>query len=117
MAHTGSSIRASLKHPVIDGDGHVIEFLPLLAEYVEDVAGPEFATRWRSLNLDAKAGYTQGAKGNDWYSQTPQQRRDRRTMRPPFWAWPTANTTDLATAVIPGVLAERMESIGIDYAI
>jgi len=109
-------IHASLKHPVIDGDGHVIEYRPLFEDYLLEVAGRELTDRWRKQNLDARGGYNQGSQAGGWYSQSEQDRVDRRTVRPPFWATPTRNTRELATAMMPKLLAERMDEIGIDIA-
>ncbi len=118
MTHASAAqIRASLDHPVIDGDGHVIEYLPLFEDYLAEVAGRELRDRWRSQNLDARGGYTQGSRTGGWYAQSEEERRDRRTTRPPFWAMPTRNTRDLATAMMPNLLAERMDEIGIDFSI
>ena len=38
-----SSLRERLDHPVIDADGHTIEFMPQVAEYCREVAGAEVA--------------------------------------------------------------------------
>ncbi len=110
-------IRASLKHPVIDGDGHVIEYRPLFEDYLLEVAGRDLTDRWRRQNLDARSADNKGAKAGGWYSQSQEDRIDRRTTRPPFWAMPTRNTRDLATAMMPKLLAARMDEIGIDYSI
>ena len=47
VAQTSRSarIRASLDHPVIDVDGHVIEFLPALVDTLKEVAGPDMVKR------------------------------------------------------------------------
>ena len=36
-------IRARLDHPVIDADGHLLEFLPLVNDLVREVAGDAVA--------------------------------------------------------------------------
>lgn len=110
-------IHASLKHPVIDGDGHVIEYRPLFEDYLLEVAGRDLTDHWRRQNLDARGGNNKGAQAGGWYSQSQEDRIDRRTTRPPFWAMPTRNTRDLATAMMPNLLTERMDEIGIDYSI
>ena len=38
-------IRAGLKHPVIDADGHVIEYGPAYFEYLKKAGGPALAER------------------------------------------------------------------------
>ena len=39
-----SAIRDGLDHPVIDGDGHTIEYLPLLRQFVAEEAGDSVAS-------------------------------------------------------------------------
>ena len=40
------AIRAGLDHPVIDVDGHVIEFMPAILPYVREALGPTAFQRW-----------------------------------------------------------------------
>ena len=42
-----ASIHARLKHPVIDADGHWIEFEPTLLDYLKQVGGPTMVDRLR----------------------------------------------------------------------
>ena len=42
---TSSEIRATLDHPVIDADGHTLEFMPAVREYLKDVAGGEVVSQ------------------------------------------------------------------------
>jgi hypothetical protein len=90
----GEGIRAQLGHPVLDADGHTLEFGPLLSDYLradgvaDDLAGvfegmPIFSTRWRDLS--------------------PEERRRTRAYRSVWWWHPTQNTKDLATAYLPGI--------------
>jgi hypothetical protein len=39
--------RARLNHPVIDSDGHTVEFQPVLQDYMRQVAGADLASRYR----------------------------------------------------------------------
>ena len=43
---SAAEIRAGLDHPVIDSDGHLIEFLPAVMSYLVEVAGQQAATRY-----------------------------------------------------------------------
>ena len=43
---TSEQVRESLKHPVIDGDGHTIEFMPLLNDFLKEVGGSEIYERY-----------------------------------------------------------------------
>src|SRR5205085_32886 len=48
---------------------------------------------------------------------SPAQRRELAIMRIPWWGIPTRNTLDRATAMLPRLLYERLDQIGIDVAI
>lgn len=102
-------LRARLGHPVIDADAHLIESISLLSEYIKRVAGPEVAGRaWQSLGQ---------RHGRRWYSLTAAERRYYNENRPPFWAAPAENTLDRATAMLPGLLYERLPEMGVDFAV
>src|SRR5271154_5325915 len=104
----GEDIRSQLDHPVLDADGHTLEFGPLLSEYLrqdgvaDDLAGvfegvPIFSTRWRDLS--------------------PEERMRTRAYRS-VWGWhATQNTRDLATAYLPELLYGRLDELGIDLSI
>ena len=38
-ASKSAAVRARLNHPVIDSDGHTVEFLPAVLDYVEQIGG------------------------------------------------------------------------------
>ena len=69
-----AAVRARLKHPVIDSDGHTIEFAPAVNDYLKQVAGPELLSRLGNVNDLVATG---------WHRQTHQERFDRRNVRPP----------------------------------
>jgi predicted TIM-barrel fold metal-dependent hydrolase len=94
---------------VIDADGHWIEFEPTLLDYLDAVAGPDMADRFR------RDDYLAGLAG--WSRMSPEERRVRRAIQPPWWGFPARNALDRATAMLPPLLNERMEEIGLDFAI
>ena len=60
-----TAIRAELDHPVVDADGHIIEYVPAIRDLLGDEAGGEVADRFaamsqgtatlrRSLDMDAR---------------------------------------------------------------
>ncbi len=100
-------IRARLDHPIIDADGHCLEYLPVVRDYLREVAG-ERADKgfWGVLETSRKMALS-----------TPVERRDWGVMRPPWWAFPALNTLDRATAMLPRLLYERLDEIGIDFAV
>ncbi|MDX1484016.1 MAG: amidohydrolase family protein [Alphaproteobacteria bacterium] len=110
-----AEIRARLKHPVIDGDGHVVEYQPLIFDYVEKVAGPKVTARLRRQIEGGEPGSDGGRAG--WYGYTPEQRDDMRIYRPPFFMVPSKNTVDRATAMLPALFRKRLDEFGIDFAI
>lgn len=100
-------VRQNLSHPVIDSDGHTQEFHPMLLDYLKEEGGSKFVERYRA----SKFG------GENWIKLTDEERRDRRVHRPPFWTMPARNTLDLATAIVPSLFRERMDEMGMDYAV
>jgi len=106
VTDTGRSarIRQELDHPVIDADGHFVEFMPLMLDIMAEVADQSVADHF-ALRFPR------------WYALSPEERQERRYTRPPWWALPTANTIDSATSVLPKLLVDRMDDIGLDYAI
>src|SRR6187455_319388 len=72
-----AGIRQKLDHPVIDSDGHMVEVLPVMFDYLKQVGGPDMADRtWKA--------FTGGSVGS-WYELSPEQRRHHNVMRPAFW--------------------------------
>ena len=104
-----AKIHARLDHPVIDADGHWIEFEPTLLDYLDGVAGPAMVDRLR------RDDYLAGLAG--WSRMSPEERRARRAIQPPWWGLPARNSLDRATAMLPRLLYERMADIGLDFAI
>jgi len=105
-----AAIRARLNHPVIDSDGHTVEFFPAVLDYLEQTGGTKVVERF-------KAGMMSGGVFGPWYRLSPEERRARRATRPPWWALPTKNTLDRATALFPTLLYERLDEIGIDFTV
>jgi len=102
-------LRERLGHPVIDADGHMIEVLPVMFDFLKQVGGPDMADRaWKAF---------QGGSVGSWYQLTPEQRRHHAVLRPAFWAAPAENTLDRATAMLPKLMHERLPEMGIDYAV
>lgn len=108
-ASESAAVRSRLDHPVIDSDGHTVEFFPAVLDYLKQIAGPTVAERY----------WSGGGGGNvfGWYRLSPEERRDRRATRPPWWALPTKNTLDRATATLPRLLYERLDELGLDFTV
>ena len=104
---TAAQIRSSLDHPVIDGDGHWVEFDPVFGERMRKVGGDKAAD-----GFNAAMKTTQDA-----LSMSLAERRRRRLAQPGFWTRQAGNTLDRATAMMPRLLYERLDEFGCDFAI
>ncbi|MGO9874786.1 MAG: amidohydrolase family protein [Acidimicrobiia bacterium] len=111
MAETSASIHDRLPHPVIDIDGHVAEYFPALAPYLEQVG--------LSLDHPALARMMPPYLGpdRDWHALSSEERARTRVARGPWWSSPARNTIDLATALFPGLLYERLDELGLDFSV
>jgi predicted TIM-barrel fold metal-dependent hydrolase len=109
-AHGRSSaaqIRSRLTHPVIDADGHWLEFAPVFAEQIRKVGGDAAAEGFLSIG--------QGTR--DALALSVAERQRRRISQEAFWSRPEKNTRDRATAMLPRLLYERLAEFGIDFAV
>jgi predicted TIM-barrel fold metal-dependent hydrolase len=100
-------LRQRLNHPVVDSDGHIQEYHPMLLDYLKEEGGSDFVERYKKTRFGA----------DTWIKLSDEDRRDRRVHRPPFWTMPAKNTLDLATAIVPRLFRERMDEMGLDYAV
>jgi predicted TIM-barrel fold metal-dependent hydrolase len=100
-------IRSGLNHPVIDGDGHWVEYDPAFAERLRKVGGDVAADGFL-----AAMGSTRTA-----LNMTVAERRRRQLAMPGFWTRQTSNTLDRATAMMPRLLYDRLDEFGTDFAI
>ena len=106
MKSRAEEIHDGLKHPVIDGDGHWMEPIPIFLEYLREVGGARAVDQMHSLWRARDA----------WYRATPQERQHSRLRRAIWWGV-TSNTLDKATALLPALLNERLPELGIDFAL
>src|SRR5438045_2212422 len=98
---TPAQIRAKLNHPVVDGDGHWVEYDPVFSEQMRKVGG----------DLAADGFLAAMAVTRDSLLLSVEERRRRRVSMPGFWTRQTGNTYDRATAMMPHLL---YEGFGID---
>jgi predicted TIM-barrel fold metal-dependent hydrolase len=101
-----AAIRARLNHPVIDSDGHTVEFEPAFLDYLRQTGGAKAVDRYKS-DWD----------NYGWYRLTPEQRRDQRATRASWWTFAGKNTLDRATVSLPRLLHERLDETGIDFSV
>jgi len=100
-------IRRRLDHPVIDSDGHYIEFLPEVKERLEAIAGRSAVEGFDQVVYASRLAQTLDAT----------QRRQLSLTRIPFWALPARQTLDRATSMMPKLLYERLDELGLDFAV
>src|SRR4030095_6933275 len=104
---TPAQVRARLDHPVIDGDGHWVEFDPVFAERKRKVGGDRAADGFLAAMKTTQ----------DALSMSLAERKRRRIAQPAFWSRQAENTLDRATAMMPRLLYERLDEFGCDFAI
>jgi len=101
-----AALRSRLNHPVIDSDGHWVEFGPQLLDYLREVGGSKAVEGFKSRPTEV------------WHlTLTQAERRARRLDQPVWWGMPTKNTLDRATAMLPKLLYQRLDEIGFDFAV
>ena len=109
-SHASSAeVRAQLNHPIVDCDGHMLEHVPVFLDFLKETAGPEMVEHYLRCSREGKNGR--------WYALTPEERKVHRPARPPFWGIPSGNTLDRATSMLPGLLRERLDELGLDFTI
>ncbi len=103
-----AAIRTEIDHPIVDADGHHVEFMPLVEEYIREIADGAVAERFHRM-------YT-SVPGTPW-TLSLDARRSSGVVASGFWTLPTENTLDRATSMLPALMYSRMEEIGLDFAI
>lgn len=110
MSHSeldAKSLRASLDHPVIDSDGHWIEYGPHMIKALKRHGGDA-----------AVEGFMQfGNRISDVLAMGLERRSETRQAQEAWWALPTRNTRDRATVMLPKLLCERLDEFGIDFGV
>jgi len=101
------AIRKQLDHPVIDGDGHLIEYTPLVRDFLVELAGEDIAKSFDAMQ-----------RGSEAARQIPYEaKRGLGMSRFAWWGVPARNTLDRATAMMPKLMYQRMDELGLDYAL
>jgi hypothetical protein len=104
---SSKEIRKQIGHPVIDADGHWLEFGPSISDYLKEVAGQKVVDSFRQ-----RAHYVQKS-----LTMTPEERAQTRRAQEAFWGVPAKNTLDRATAMLPRLLYERLDEFGFDFTV
>jgi predicted TIM-barrel fold metal-dependent hydrolase len=104
---SAAEIRASLKHPIIDADGHWIEYTPVFAERIRKAAGDKAADGFIASQRRIP----------DALRLSIAERTQRGIAMEGYWTRQSTNTRDRATAMMPRMLHDRLDEFGIDFAI
>jgi predicted TIM-barrel fold metal-dependent hydrolase len=110
---TAADVRAEVGHPIVDADGHFMEFMPLVNEevlaYLDEEGGAALRDRFRAhalKELDTavfEADRSVPAVVDRWRSM------------PSWWGNPVSDPRDRATAHLPRLMYDRLEELGIDF--
>ena len=102
------ALKARLDHPIVDADAHQLEVLPVLFDFIREVGGPEMPERCIALH-DAPAPHVRD-------DARRAHRRPRTSCRCGGRCPPRTRST-ARTTVLPRLLYERLDEIGLDFTI
>jgi predicted TIM-barrel fold metal-dependent hydrolase len=103
-------VRERLDHPVLDGDAHFLENFPAFFAFLEQRGRGELAQHFAPFSASPMG------RGPAWHEADQPTREHHRRVRPPWWV-ATGHTRDFATAVLPPLYYERLDDIGVDFAV
>ncbi|MGH7391646.1 MAG: amidohydrolase family protein [Candidatus Rokuibacteriota bacterium] len=101
------TLRSRLNHPIIDADGHWLEYAPIMREEFRRIGGDAAA---EALELAS-----QRVPGS--LKMSLAERTRRRIGQEAFWGSPCRNVLDRATAMLPRLMYERLDDLGIDFCV
>ncbi|TMK58781.1 MAG: amidohydrolase [Actinobacteria bacterium] len=107
-ATRSARVREHLGHPVVDGDGHVIELIPVFADFVRD--------HGRSDIVEGAAIFNMGETFSRGQREMSPTDKRRAALVPAGWNHPT-DTEYFATVTTPSRYYERLGETGIDFAV
>jgi predicted TIM-barrel fold metal-dependent hydrolase len=96
-----------LSHPIIDADGHWIEYGPVMREEFRRIGG--------DAAVEALALASQRVPSA--LKMTVAERSRKRVGQESFWSSPSENVLDRATAMLPRLMHERLDDLGIDFSV
>jgi len=100
-------LRARLSYPVIDADGHWLEYGPVMRDEFRRIGGDAAV---EALGLASQR--VPNALG-----MSVAERSRRRVGQEAFWSSPCENVLDRATAMLPRLMYERLDDLGIDFSV
>src|SRR5216110_3443831 len=101
------NLRDRLSHPVIDADGHWIEYGPVMREEFKRIGGDAAAEAFDLASSRVPSSLTMSVA----------ERAKKRVGMEAFWSSPSENVLDRATAMLPKLMYERLDDLGIDFCV
>jgi predicted TIM-barrel fold metal-dependent hydrolase len=102
-----AKIRGRLSHPIVDADGHWLEYMPVMREEFRRIGG--------EAAVEGLAVASQRVPNA--LKMPVAERRRRRIGQEAFWSSPSENVLDRATAMLPRLMYERLDDLGIDFCV
>src|SRR5213593_3984396 len=100
-------LRNRLTHPIVDADGHWLEYNPVMREEFRRIGG-DAAVEALAIASDRIPSSLRMSLA---------ERRRRRDGQEAFWSSPSENVLDRATAMLPRLMYERLDDLGIDFSV
>jgi len=101
------TLHSRLNHPVVDADGHWIEYMPVMREEFLRIGGEAAVEA-----LDTATSRVPNA-----LKMSVSERARKRVGMEAFWSSPSENVLDRATAMFPRLMYERLDDLGIDFSV
>ena len=101
------TLHSRLSHPVIDADGHWLEYGPVMKEEFRRIGGA----------AAVEAYETASQRVPNSLKMSVAERGRRRVGMESFWSSPSENVLDRATAMLPRLMYERLDDLGIDFCV
>src|SRR5262245_53295879 len=101
------TLHSRLNHPVVDADGHWIEYMPVMREEFRRIGG--------EAAVEALATATQRVPTA--LGMSVAERARKRVGMEAFWSSPSENVLDRATAMFPRLMHARLDDLGIDFSV
>src|ERR1700751_4120494 len=104
---TPEQVRSKIDHLIVDGDGHWGEYDPMFSDKMPKGGG-----------VLAADGFLKAmGKTREILSMSVAERREKRIGQQAFWARQAENTLDRATAMMPKLLYDRLDELGLDFVV
>jgi predicted TIM-barrel fold metal-dependent hydrolase len=112
-----AKIRRTVRHPIIDADGHMLEVTPVFNDYLTQVGGSQMLEKLdRYINGPGESLLDHICTAG-WAQMTPEERKLTGTAAGFWWFRPTANSRYRATASLPKLFYDRLDELGLDFSV